>query len=51
MGKRDFHGRETKKPKKVAKKTSIETILPTEAPVEVEVIRRKHKKEAEEPEA
>jgi hypothetical protein len=51
MGKRDFSGREAKKPKKQAKKASVETILPVEAPVEVEVIRKKHKKdlEAEEP--
>jgi hypothetical protein len=47
MGKRDFHGRETKKPKKEAKRGSVETILPTEAPAEVEVIRKKHKKENE----
>jgi hypothetical protein len=49
MGKRDFHGRETKKPKKATKKTSIDSVLPTEAPAEVEVVRKKHKKETEEP--
>ena len=49
MGKRDFHGRETKKPKKATKKTSVETILPMETSAEVEVVRKKHKKETEEP--
>jgi hypothetical protein len=42
MGRRDYRRREPKKPKKVAKKISTETILPP--PVTVEVI-KKGKKE------
>ncbi len=38
MGKRDFRGRETKKPKKDSKKPISATILPP--PVEVEVIKK-----------
>jgi hypothetical protein len=42
MGRRDFRRRESKKPKKEAKKISAETILPP--PITVEVI-KKGKKE------
>ena len=44
MGKRDFRWRETKKPKKDAKKPTASTILPP--PTTVEVI-KKGKKEPE----
>jgi hypothetical protein len=44
MGSRDYRHRETKKPKKDAKKVSAATVLPT--PVTVEVI-KKGKKERE----
>lgn len=42
MGKRDFVKRETKKPKKDAKKPQVSIIAP---PVEVEVIKKRKKKE------
>lgn len=41
MGKRDFAHRETKKPKKTAKKPEIASIIPT--PVNTEVVDRKKK--------
>ncbi len=44
MGKRDYRHREPKKTKKMAKKISVDTILP--APTTVEVI-KKGKKEPE----
>ena len=47
MGRRDYRHREPKKPKKDAKKTSVDTILPP--PVTVEVI-KKGKKEGKEEE-
>jgi len=43
MGKRDIRGRETKKPKKDAKKSVVADIMPT--PATVEVIKTKGKKE------
>ncbi len=46
MGKRDIRNRESKKPRKDAKKVSPITILPP--PVEVEVIRKGKKKPEEE---
>ena len=46
MGKRDFRHRETKKPKKDAKKTLLTTVLPP--PLEVEVIRKGKKERKEE---
>jgi hypothetical protein len=45
MGKRDIGHHETKKPKKDAKKATINEIIV--APVEVEVIRKKRKPEEE----
>ena len=48
MGKRDFRGREAKKQKKSAKKTLATTILPLEPVVEVEVIKKGKRTEAEE---
>jgi len=47
MGKRDYRQRESKKPKKAAKKPLAETILPP--PVNVEII-KKGKKELREEE-
>ena len=47
MGKRDYRRREPKKPKKDAKKVSVDTILAP--PVTVEVVKKvKKKQEAEE---
>ena len=46
MGRRDKRWRETKKPKKDAKKVSVATILPL--PVTVEVVRKERKKQEEE---
>ena len=46
MGSRDYRNRETKKPKKVAKKLSEATILPP--PTMVEVVAKKGKKAREE---
>lgn len=46
MGKRDFRHRETKKPKKAAKKIAITDIL--SSPVTVEVIKKKRKEPKEE---
>ncbi len=52
MGSRDYRHREAKKPKKSAKSAPVEAILPTQAPAEVEVIRKKRKaEEAEAPES
>ena len=48
MGKRDFRHRETKKPKKGAKKPSVSELLPT--PVTVEVVKKKKEKGPEEEE-
>jgi len=45
MGRRDYRHRESKKPKKDARKISVDTILPP--PVTVKVIKR-GKKEAKE---
>ena len=47
MGRRDYRHRESKKPKKDAKKISVDTILPP--PATVEVI-KKGKKEGKEEE-
>lgn len=44
MGSRDYRHRETKKPKKGAKKAAPIYLLPT-TPVEVEVIRKKKKEQ------
>ena len=41
MGKRDYRHRETKKPKKGAKRPEVSTVLP--APPQVEVIRKSRK--------
>ncbi len=46
MGKRDYRHRETKKPKKDAKKLSSESIFHTPPPVEI--IKNKGKKEPKE---
>ena len=46
MGKRDYRKRETKKPKKAAKKVSIDTILAP--PVAVEVVKKVKKKQGAE---
>lgn len=46
MGRRDYRHREPKKPKKAAKKISVDTILSPPATAEVEII-KKGKKEAE----
>ena len=46
MGKRDYRHREPKKPKKDAKKISVDTILPP--PVTVEVIKKGKKESREE---
>ncbi len=43
MGKRDYRGREAKKPKKDAKKPNVSEII--SQPVTVEVIKKKGKKE------
>ena len=43
MGRRDYRGRESKKPKKDAKKPGVSEII--SQPVTVEVIRTKGKKE------
>jgi hypothetical protein len=48
MGRRDFRHRETKKPKKDAKKILAETVLPPSTTVEV--IRKKGKREPKEEE-
>lgn len=48
MGKRDYRHRESKKPKKDAKKLSLTTIIPT--PSEVEVIKKGKKKQGVEEE-
>ena len=45
MGSRDKRHRETKKPKKTAKKAAPLTILPT--PLNTEVIEKTHKKDNE----
>ena len=45
MGNRDFRKKETKKPKKGAKKIPEVSILPT--PVEVEVVKKGKKREEE----
>ena len=47
MGKRDFGGHETKKPKKDARKNLASTIQPIRPIVEVEVIGKKKRKERE----
>ena len=46
MGKRDFRHRESKKPRKDAKKVSTTTILPT--PMTVEVVKKEKKRKVEE---
>jgi len=46
MGRRDYRHRESKKPKKDAKKISVDTILPS--PVTVEVIKKGKKESREE---
>ena len=46
MGRRDYRHRERKKPKKDAKKISLDTILPPS--VNVEVIKRGRKEKVEE---
>jgi len=46
MGSRDYRHRESKKPKKDAKKAGAATILPP--PVTVEVVRKERKREVEE---
>ncbi len=46
MGRRDYRHREPKKPKKDAKRISVETILPP--PVTVEVIKKRKKEDREE---
>ena len=48
MGKRDFRHRETKKPKKGAKKPSVSELLPTSTTVEV--VKKKKEKSPEEEE-
>ena len=46
MSRRDYRHRESKKPKKGAKKLSVVTILPTST-AEVEVIKKERKKPEE----
>ena len=48
MGKRDYRHRETKKPKRGAKKPSVSELLPT--PATVEVVKKKKEKSSEEEE-
>ncbi len=51
MGSRDFVRREAKKPKKDAKKVAqIIQLVPPPVSVDVEVVRKKRKKQEEEPE-
>jgi len=46
MGHRDYRRRESKKPKKDAKKVSAATILPS--PTTVEIVKRKKERKVEE---
>ena len=48
MGKRDYRNRESKKPKRDAKKVSVPGILPPPTTVEVIKKQRKERKEEEE---
>ncbi len=50
MGSRDYRRRESKKPKKDAKKATITSILPPTPRAEVEVIRKGKKRVEEEEE-